>query len=195
MEGDMDAVNSWMKTAPDENEYFIAFERYRYLTKIRCNIALGSYESAYSLVEAMNYYAAHCDRKYISMELGILAAIIRFRSGAEWEDGFVSVLEKICEYRFIPIISEEGGAVYELLRLCESRCAGNKRIDKKWFERVLSETGRVARRYPMYLKTEQKPPLSFSLQISVSLHALQTDYRYRRLPKSLASTTRLSAQG
>lgn len=152
-EGDMEAVGDWMKTAPDENEYFIAFERYRYLTKIRCYIAMESYDRAYSLIEAMNYYAETCDRKYISMELGILTAIIRFRTGAEWENRFISVLEKICEYRFIPILSSEGGAVYELLRLCESRCAENKKIDRKWFERVLSETGRVARRYPMYLKS------------------------------------------
>lgn len=156
LEGDMDAVRDWMNTAPDEDEYFIAFERYRYLTKIRCYMAMENYDRAYSLIESMNYYAERCDRKYISMELGILTAIIRYRSGAEWKDGFVSCLERICEYSFIPILSSEGGAVYELLKCCESRCADNKKIDRKWFERVLSETGRVARRYPMYLKSSAK---------------------------------------
>lgn len=154
--GDMDEAAEWMKTAPDENERFVAFERYLYLTKIRCYIAMESYDLAYSLIESMNYYAEHCDRKYISMELGILAAIVRFRTGAEWEERFVSVLERICEYQFIPILSGEGAAVYELLKQCENRCADNKKIDKKWFERVLTETGKIARRYPLYLKSSAR---------------------------------------
>ncbi len=156
IEGDMDAVADWMKTAPDKNEYFIAFERYRYITKIRCYIAMESYDRAFSLIEAMNYYAEYCDRKYICMELGILAAIVRFRTGADWKNNFISVLEKICEYKFIPILSAEGAAVYDLLNECESLCTENKKIDKKWFERIRSETGKVARRYPLYLKNSVK---------------------------------------
>ncbi|MGN0578777.1 MAG: hypothetical protein ACI4J4_09160 [Ruminiclostridium sp.] len=66
---DMDAVKEWMKVAPDINSGFIALERYRYLTKIRCYIAYEQYE-------AIKYYAEKCGRKYINMELGILTAII-----------------------------------------------------------------------------------------------------------------------
>lgn len=156
IEGDGDAVKEWLKTAPDENMDFIAFERYRYLTKIRCFIAAGSYDRAYSLIESMNYYADHCDRKYIHMELGILSAIVKYRTGADWQDGFIATLEEICSYNFIPIISLEGAAVSELLRECSDRCAQDKNIDSKWFERVKSETGRVARRYPLYLKSSRK---------------------------------------
>ncbi|MGN0586679.1 MAG: LuxR C-terminal-related transcriptional regulator [Oscillospiraceae bacterium] len=150
--GDMNFVAEWMKDAPDENSIFIALERYRYLTKIRCYIALENYDRAYSLIEAIRYYAVKCDRKYINMELDILTAVILYRKGAEWESGFIEALEKICDYRFIPIISEEGIAVYDMLKSCADKCVSNKKINKEWLGRVLSETGRMARRYPMYLK-------------------------------------------
>lgn len=113
--GDMEAVGQWMKNAPDESRMFNALERYRYLTKIRCYIAYENYDRAYALIETLRYYAERCDRKYINMELDILTSVILFRKGDEWESRFIKALEKICEYRFIPIISEEGAAVYELL--------------------------------------------------------------------------------
>lgn len=156
IEGDMRTAADWMNTAPDENEHFIAFERFHYLTKIRCYIAQENYSSAYTLIESMKYYAEHCDRKYISMELGILTAVLRYRTGSKWQDDFIETLEKICTYEFIPIISHEGAAVYELINKCADSCAENKNIDNKWFERVRNETGKMARRYPLYLKTTTK---------------------------------------
>ncbi|MCI5750986.1 MAG: LuxR C-terminal-related transcriptional regulator [Oscillospiraceae bacterium] len=36
------------------------------------------------------------------------------------------------------------------------RCAADRNIDKKWFERVRTETGKMARRYPLYLKNTVK---------------------------------------
>ena len=154
--GDMDAVGQWMKTAPDESGMFIALERYRYLTKIRCYIAYENYDRAYALIETLRYYAERCDRKYINMELDILTSVILFRKGDEWESRFIKALEKICEYRFIPIISEEGAAVYEMLSQCSDSCSRNKKINREWFERVVSETGRISRCYPMYLKATAK---------------------------------------
>ena len=154
--GDMDAVGQWMKTAPDESGMFIALERYRYLTKIRCYIAYENYNRAYALIENLRYYAERCDRKYINMELDILTSVILFRKGDEWESRFIKALEKICEYRFIPIISEEGAAVYEMLNQCADSCSRNKKINREWFERVVSETGRISRCYPMYLKATAK---------------------------------------
>lgn len=153
MEGDAEAAEAWMHSAPDENEQFIPLYRYLYLTKIRCYIAVGQYGRAIPLMESLRYYAHRCDRTYIQMELGILSAIVRFRTGAQWKEDFIRVLEKICEYRFIPILSEFGTAVYDLLNQCEDLCKANEKIDPKWFARVRSETGRVARRYPMYLKS------------------------------------------
>lgn len=154
--GDMEAVGQWMKNAPDESRMFIALERYRYLTKIRCYIAYENYNRAYALIETLRYYAERCDRKYINMELDILTSVILFRKGDEWESRFIKALEKICEYRFIPIISEEGAAVYEMLNQCADSCSRNKKINREWFARVISETGRISRCYPMYLKASTK---------------------------------------
>lgn len=154
--GDMEAVGQWMKNAPDESRMFNALERYRYLTKIRCYIAYENYDRAYALIETLRYYAERCDRKYIIMELDILTSVILFRKGDEWESRFIKALEKICEYRFIPIISEEGAAVYELLNQCADSCSRNKKINREWFARVISETGRISRCYPMYLKATVK---------------------------------------
>lgn len=154
--GDMEAVGQWMKNAPDESRMFNALERYRYLTKIRCYIAYENYDRAYALIETLRYYAERCDRKYINMELDILTSVILFRKGDEWENRFIKALEKICEYRFIPIISEEGAAVYEMLSQCSDSCSRNKKINREWFERVVSETGRISRCYPMYLKASTK---------------------------------------
>ena len=155
MEGDTAAVEDWLKTAPDEDEAFIAMERYRYLTKIRCYLSKNEFARAYSLIESLRYYAEKCDRKFIGMELSLLTAIIKFRCGSEWQEEFVRALEIICEYSFVPIISREGAAVFPLLTECRELCAADAKIDTKWFDTVYEATGKVARRYPLYLKTDK----------------------------------------
>ena len=154
MEGDPAAVEQWLLSAPDEDEEFIGMERYRYLTKIRCYIRSGELGRACSLIASVKYYAEKCDRKYIQMELSLLEAIVRQRSGKNWERGFIKALEVISSYHFIPIISREGAAIYELLMQSREKCFADKNIDRKWLETVIQETGRVARRYPLYLKTD-----------------------------------------
>ena len=153
---DMTTVEEWMKNAPDENSMFIALERYMYLTKIRCYIACEKHSEAFALIESLKYYAERCDRKYINMELDILGAIIRYRENSEWKTGFIKALEKICEYRFVPIIAKEGTAVLNLLIECADSCRDNKKINKDWLKRVITETGKYARFYPMYLKESAK---------------------------------------
>lgn len=155
MEGNSAVVSDWLTAAPDENEAFVAMERYRYLTKIRCYIGADEPVKAYSLIESMRYYAEKCDRKFISMELSLLTAIIRYRNGDEWKDEFVKALETICEYRFVPIISREGAAIFPLLTECRELCAADRKINNEWFEKVVDSTGKVARRYPLYLKTDK----------------------------------------
>ena len=162
MEGNSAEVESWLKTAPDENEVFIAMNRYLYLTKIRCYIAQNEYGEAYSLIESMRFYAEKCDRKFISMELSILTAIIKYRMGSDWKNYFVKALEKICEYRFIPIISREGAAVFPLIEECREQCVANKKINRKWFDAVFDAVGKMARRYPLYLKTTKAAPVDIS---------------------------------
>ena len=155
LEGDMTAVERWLVDAPDENEAFIALERYLYMTKIRCYMALGEYARAYSLIESMRYYAEKCDRKFINMELSLLAPIIRYREGSEWKSEFVGALKRICEYRFIPIITREAAAIYPLLEESRTLCIAEKKIDAKWFDAVYEACEKMARRYPLYLKSDK----------------------------------------
>lgn len=151
MEGNSAAVENWLESAPDENEAFIAMERYLYLTKIRCYIAHDELDKAFSLIEATRFYAEKCDRKYIAMELSILTAIVLYRRGCAWQESFVKALEKFCEYRFIPIISREGAAVFPLLEECREACCADRKINKKWFDALFDAVGKMSRRYPLYL--------------------------------------------
>lgn len=162
MEGDKAVIDEWFSTAPDENDTFIAMERYRYLTKIRCYILENELERAYSLIELLRYYAEKCDRKFIGMELSLLTAIVKFRRSDEWKNEFVNSLEEICDYKFIPIISREGAAFFPLLMECRQQCASNPKITPKWFGSVYEATGRMARRYPLYLKTEKMSAIEVS---------------------------------
>ena len=64
--------------------------------------------------------------------------------------------------RFVPIISREGAAIFPLLTECRELCAADRNIDGKWFETVVEATGKVARRYPLYLKTDKARPADVS---------------------------------
>ena len=76
-EGNLDAAERWMKTAPDEDVEFCSLERYRYLTKVRCYLANGEYMKAQALLEKLRYYAEQTNRPYIRMETGLLSAITK----------------------------------------------------------------------------------------------------------------------
>lgn len=152
-EGDYGAINDWLSNkAPDENEFFV-LNRYQYITKIRCYIALERHAPALSLIDRMSDYAEICDRKYISMELAIFKSIIKFRRKDAWKDEFTAALRKIKEYDFIRIVSEHGAAVYPLLDAVREEFLfdGNT---AEWFGKILEETRKIALRYPVYLKTE-----------------------------------------
>ncbi len=141
--GDMDAAREWLEQAPDEDKEFITMERYRYLTKVRCYLALGENLKALSLLEKLGEYAERCYRTYIRMEAGVLDAIVRQRLGTEWEPMLAAALDEAESYRFVRFISELGPAVLPLLK-AQSR-------DGPWYAQVLDETRQMVRRYPCYL--------------------------------------------
>ena len=152
-EGDYGAVNDWISNkAPDENEFFV-LNRYQYLTKIRCYIALERYAPALALIDRLSDYAGLCDRKYISMELAVLKSIIKFRKKAAWQEEFIAALRKIKEYDFIRIVSEHGAAVYPLLDAVREEFLSDANT-AEWFGKMIDETRKIALRYPVYLKTE-----------------------------------------
>ncbi|MCM1135073.1 MAG: LuxR C-terminal-related transcriptional regulator [Clostridium sp.] len=151
-EGDGKAVKSWLLEAPDENREFCVLERYRYLTKARCYLFMGEYFKAQSLLEKLRYYAEKCGRPYIRMEVGLLCAMVKRQLGGEWKEELLSVLKEACGYRFLRLISEEGAAARELFEAAGRTFLEKELPDKEWLSRLWAETGKVAVRYPLYLK-------------------------------------------
>ena len=150
--GDRKAVLAWMGRAPDEDREFCILNRYRYLTKVRCYLSLGEYLKAQALLEKLRYYAEKCGRTYIRMEVRLLSAIAKYRMGGEWKGEFFSALKEACGYHFIRLVSEEGAAAQELFAAAGKRLLEKEAPDKAWLSRLMEETGKVAVRYPAYLK-------------------------------------------
>ncbi len=189
MTGDTEAFKKWCEKAPDENAEFNALERYRYLTKIRCYIALGEYTMAFSLVEMLKYYAEKCCRTYILMELGILTAIIKKYSGGEWRDDFMQALKTICKYGFVRVISEEGAAAAELLEAVKGEVYDSG-IDREWFEKVLLFSKKAAAYYPSYLRGRSAAAADFS-KLDLEIMRLQADgYSVTEIAKMLEMNSR-----
>lgn len=151
-QGDREAVLAWMGQAPDEDREFCILERYRYLTKVRCCLSLGEYLKAQALLEKLRYYAEKCKRTYIRMEVCLLSAIAKYRTGGEWKEEFLSALKEACGYGFLRLISEEGAAAQELFAAAGKGLLEKEIPDKGWLSRLMEETGKVAVRYPVYLK-------------------------------------------
>ncbi len=150
--GDREAVLAWMGQAPDEDREFCILERYRYLTKVRCFLSLGEYLKAQALLEKLRYYAEKCGRTYIRMEVCLLSAIAKYRTGGEWKEEFFPALKEACGYHFIRLVSEEGAAVQELFVAAGKSLLEKEVMDKAWLSRLMEETGKAAVRYPAYLK-------------------------------------------
>ena len=151
-EGDMDMVERWMKTAPDEDREFCSLERYRYLTKVRCYLANGAYTKAQALLEKLRYYAEQTGRPYVRMETGLLSAITKERVGGPWQEELATVLKEAERYRFLRLITEEGAAVWPLFQREKKALQEAGTLNKDWLRRLLAEAEEVARRYPLYLK-------------------------------------------
>lgn len=142
----------WMETAPDETVEFCTLNRYLYMVKILCYIALGKHTDALVLISRMLDYADYAQRTYICLECGLLRTVILRRMGSDWKEEFLQTLNAISQYRFVPIISEKGAAILPLLTevkaaFCQ-RCPGAA----GWFNQVLDKTTHMARLYPNYLK-------------------------------------------
>lgn len=151
-EGDKKAVADWMGEAPEEEKEFCILERYRYLTKVRCYLSTGEYMRAQSLLEKLRYYAEKYKRTYIHMEVNLLSAVTKYRTRGEWKEEFLAALKEAESYHFLRIISEEGAAVQELFAAAGKKLLEKEITDREWLARLLEETGKVAVRYPVYLK-------------------------------------------
>ena len=161
-ENNQAAIQEWIKEAPDENETFFIMERYRYLTKVRYYILRAEYIKGLSLLERLQYYAEQYDRPYLSMEVDILESIILDRMGEEWQELFLKLLKKAGEYGFVRIISQEGAAVFPLLKKIRVNYSPETRKEKEWWKKVYTETEKIANYYPGYLNAENAAIKDFS---------------------------------
>lgn len=173
-EGDMDMVERWMKTAPDEDREFCSLERYRYLTKVRCYLANRAYTKAQALLEKLRYYAEQTDRPYIRMETGLLSAITKERVGGPWQEELAIVLKEVERYRFLRLITEEGAAVWPLFQREKKALQEAGTLNKDWLRRLLAEAEEVARRYPLYLKKRAAVAADFK-GVALTILRLQAD--------------------
>lgn len=152
-DGDREMVEKWMGAAPDEEKEFYVLERYRYLTKVRCYLFEGECLRAQTLLEKLRYYAEKYSRTYIAIEVSLLSAMTKQRMGGEWKEDFLAALKQACEYHFLRLISEEGAAVHKLFTAAGKKWLEKEIPDKKWLASLLQETGKMAVRYPVYLKS------------------------------------------
>ena len=172
--GNIEKINCWLETAPDEDNDFYIMDRFKYMVKIRCYILKKKYIQAYSLIEKMKYYAENYDRKYIRMELGILSSILNYRIGSPWKEEFEKILIEISNYSFVRIISEEGSSVLPLLKEFSKEYVFEKNSPfYEWFMKVFAETEKMSDAYPSYLKEEDNdiPVLTDKAKKIISLQA------------------------
>ncbi len=152
--GGKKGVEDWMKLGPDENKDFCILERYQYLTKARCYLSMGEFGKALALLEKLRYYAERYHRTYIHMEVKLLGAMAKYAVGGEWREDFLAALREACSYRFLRVISEEGAAAQRLFEAIGKGALERELPDKEWRARILEDTGKMAVRYPLYLKRQ-----------------------------------------
>lgn len=151
-------ISEWMEKAPDEDKEFCSLERYRYITKIRCYLAMGKREKALGLGYLMLNYAEKRERIYLQIEAKLLVAISLYRLNREtWHEFMQSAITMAEKYHFVRIISREGAAVWELLK------AGNYEWnDLNFKKQVVSESEEIAGLYPSYLNEKRKGNIMLS---------------------------------
>lgn len=145
-------LRAWMERAPDETVEFCTLNRYLYMVKIHCYMALGKHTEALVLLQRMLAYADYAQRTYIRLECELLNAILLRRIGSQWKDAFLRTLSEISQYHFIPIISEKGAAILPLLTEGKAAYSQSHPRDAAWLKQVMNETAHMARLYPSYLR-------------------------------------------
>lgn len=149
--GKISGVCQWLEEAPNEDAEFNCMERYRYLTKVRVYLTEGRREKALLLLDKIRFYAERMHRTYILIEIRILEAILLYRMGkAGWQDALQEAVEKAEDYHFVRILTREGAALWELLRI-----GAVVWKDSSLEKQILEECEKMAGLYPAYLKERQ----------------------------------------
>ena len=166
-EGDTAECEKYLDIAPNEQLAFCILDRYRYMIKLRCLIALQRFEEALSLSDFLEGYFRRYERHFLWMENEIQKSIIYYRLGDEhWWEILDGALKKAYEYHFVRIFSLEGSALLSLLREYATEMKQKSADDDKafftYFDMILSETGKVALYYPDYMKYIPKQEVVFT---------------------------------
>lgn len=142
----------WLsEEAPDEDAEFHTMKRYCYLTKIRVYLTAGRKEKALLLLDKMRFYAEKMHRTYIGIEATVLMAIAQYRLGQEcWQNTLQEAVAKAEDYHFVRILTREGAALWELLRVGTVTWK-----DAAFQKQVMAECEQMAGFYPAYLKEKQ----------------------------------------
>ena len=142
----------WLEDAPDEDKEFNCLERYCYLTKVRVYLAAGEKGKALFLLKKLKFYAEKAHRNYIMIEVLMLASIVMYRLGMEgWQDTLQEAVSKAEDYHFVRILTKEGTALWDLLKM-----GTVKWKNQKFKKQVLEECERIADYYPAYMNEKQE---------------------------------------
>ena len=116
LRGDHAAIKQWVSQTPNEFTNFYILDRYQYLMKMRCYLALEKYDSAWNLSECLNFYFTRYERHYLWMENTLLRAILSYKQGRkQWKELFEAAYKTAESYHFPWVIAQEGMAVLPLL--------------------------------------------------------------------------------
>jgi LuxR family maltose regulon positive regulatory protein len=170
----MDQVKEWVEKEPNENTEFCILDCYRYLTKLRCYIALEECDRAWNLSNKLELYFTSYKRAYMSMENTLLRAIVAYRMNKPvWRELFQSALEKARERKFIWVIAREGIAIKPMIEALELHG------DDDYMRRLLIKQKEMTCCYPRYLSRSHvlEEPMTDMENKILSLHAegIQTD--------------------
>lgn len=173
LNGDLDPVREWKKTAPDDNIGFNILQRYEYLTKIRCSIALQQYDEAAALVAKMLYYSQKYRLTYLHTESLLLSAIVQYRMEERgWKGDLIAAMAAASRCQFVRLIAGFGVAIQEPLRALSEKDLSF--ADPAWLEKVMQETQKIAERYPSAYPRQGASRSDFS-ENALAILKLQTE--------------------
>ncbi|MCR5797910.1 MAG: LuxR C-terminal-related transcriptional regulator [Eubacterium sp.] len=166
--GDVGRARDFLEVAPDQHTEFCVIDRYQYIVKIRCLIALDKLSEALDLSGFLTKYFYEYERHIMWIENELLKAIIMYRmDNKKWREVLEKAFVKIEDYHFGRIVSMEGAAIMPLLQEIKD---SKKNIPL--FEQILEETSKMALSYPDYLKYIPKDEIHLTKRESEVLFML-----------------------
>lgn len=150
---DQVAVRAWFDSQLSEVMDFRITNRYQYLIKLRCYIAMEKYDAAQILLACMKRMFTDYERPYMKLELELLQAILSQRQKLKgWQKQFERVYREAGKCHFVWLIAQEGIAVLPLLQSWE---AGHPEAEAdEYHQLVKARIETMVFQYPAYLTAE-----------------------------------------